>query len=530
MNESARGSDWVILPTVVRPVVEERRPVLLWVYTGGATVTAAGVDYRLSAGRAIWVPPGVRHGMRSDPGSVVVPIGAPVEAVTTVLSQVRVVSIPPGWESWLIHQSIDTEHIGRHVHDALPGRRSLIELVQGAHERAEHRGVDRLTDSRALTLPRSPAAWNVARRLLRDPGVPASADSLAADEKVSVKTLQRQFLTETGLTYSQWRTRARIRAAEQCLAEGCDIGWTASTVGYATAAGFTRAFQRHVGATPREYLRCTRKQPRGVVCRPEDVAGHTTDLASGAASEPPRIPHRRAWTRINPGHFLLWAYRGEVDVRVGNRSIRLHQGEATWVPAHVPNTIEYAPDSIAIPVGDSFAPVMPDVEALGTFSFPREAEAFLLHTSIVEYTRIRRDTEGPSFTEELFRAQFIANHAGAAARRVSGHSERITATLRRDPADSRSIRDWARHLQISPRALGEEFRQQTGETLPRWRAQLRMTVARHLLSLGDPPGAVHRRLGYASPAGFSNAFVAAHGISPRDYQRRDTGDPERTDV
>lgn len=101
-----------------------------------------------------------------------------------------------------------------------------------------------------------------------------------------------------------------------------------------------------------------------------EVVDHAAALAAGAASNPPASPLRRVWTRINQGHFLLWAYRGEADVRIGSRALRPQQGEAVWLPTRIPNTIEYAADFIAIPVGDSFAPVCLDVDELNVFSFP----------------------------------------------------------------------------------------------------------------------------------------------------------------
>lgn len=57
--------------------------------------------------------------------------------------------------------------------------------------------------------------------------------AFAALERVSVTTLQRQFRDETGMTFSEWRTRARIAAAEGHLADGRNIGWTGRRVGYA---------------------------------------------------------------------------------------------------------------------------------------------------------------------------------------------------------------------------------------------------------------------------------------------------------
>lgn len=147
---------------VVGPLAEEREPVLLWVRTGTATVEAAGTAHALVAGQAIWVPPGVVHATRTDAGAVVFPL-FPLEPhggeLPEVLSDVRVVAIPAGWEDWLVHQWLDKSH----VRDVLPGADALLDLVAGASP-----GVAAAAPG-ALPMPRSREARDVARALMRDP-------------------------------------------------------------------------------------------------------------------------------------------------------------------------------------------------------------------------------------------------------------------------------------------------------------------------------------------------------------------------
>lgn len=50
-----------------------------------------------------------------------------------------------------------------------------------------------------------------------------------------------------------------IAAATSYLAAGREIGWTGSQVGFATPAGFTRAFREHTGMTPTDYARANRR-------------------------------------------------------------------------------------------------------------------------------------------------------------------------------------------------------------------------------------------------------------------------------
>lgn len=509
------SAERTIPATATGPVTEDRYPVLLCVHSGTATVETAGVEHLLSAGQAIWVPPGVRHRTRAAAGAVVFPVIPRTSELPEALSTVRTITIPPPWWDWMIHQYIDGGHIEPHVHDALLGIPTVLGLVAGARSSPDLAG-----DAHALPLPSSREALNVARALLRQPGSFWTADAFAAREKVSVKTLQRQFRQQTGMAFSDWRARARIVAAAGHLATGRAIGWTGRQVGYATPAGFTRAFQRHAGVTPSEYARRARGAGGRCSLATTEVVEQAAALVDGHAPTPPGIPLRRTWSRAEEGHFLLWMYRGQARARIGAREFRLRVGEAIWIPAGMPYTLEYRAGAIAIPVGDSFARVRLTTEELTVFSFPSEAERFLLHTSIVSYTLFRSDGDRSSYTEDLFRAQFAGRSAGGGGTPLTGAIDVITRTLHRDPADPRSLAEWAAQLRLEPHELRRQFRSQTGEAFPRWRAQLRMFQARELLRYGDHPGEVAKRLGYASAAAFANAFAAAHGMSARQYRSR----------
>lgn len=75
---------------------------------------------------------------------------------------------------------------------------------------------------------------------------------------MSTKTLQRAFQSETGLTFGQWRTRARLYAAERLIVDGCTVQEASDLSGYATATGFIKAFRQLFGSTPAAYARAKR--------------------------------------------------------------------------------------------------------------------------------------------------------------------------------------------------------------------------------------------------------------------------------
>ncbi|MEH0970243.1 AraC family transcriptional regulator [Micromonospora sp. CPCC 205546] len=92
-------------------------------------------------------------------------------------------------------------------------------------------------------------AATVAMALVRDPGDATGLAEWAGRLHVSVKTLQRDFTREFGMSYSQWRTRLRLRAS-LALLETRPVGEVAHLIGYASPSAFIAAFAREYGCTP----------------------------------------------------------------------------------------------------------------------------------------------------------------------------------------------------------------------------------------------------------------------------------------
>lgn len=500
------------------PVTEEHEPVVLWVHTGAATVEVPGAAHRLGAGQAIWIPPGVQHRTQTDEGGVVVPIFPKVAELRGALAEVRVVTIPPGWDTWFVVQfDFNRFHSGgapAHAH-------ALVDLVLDSTRPATHSR--RGAAGPPLTMPQSQEARAVAQALLRMPGSNWTTADLAAQESISVRTLQRQFRRETGVVFSEWRTRARVSVAAKHLADGRSVSWTGQQVGYDTPAGFTRAFRRHFGLTPRDHARLV-DAPTRAPATADDTTAPLQALVAEDGRHPPSIPPRRWWSVVHDCHVLWWVYRGEATISIGSHRYPVQQGEAIWLPAGLSATIELAADSVLLPLGQRYGALHLAADELRAVSLPGEAEAFLLHTVLSEYTLFEPDTTQPRLADELFRQQQLDPSGGQdAGAGLTGAVAAIALALRRDPADSRSLADWAAHLGLPSRRLGAEFARQTGTSFPVWRAQLRMTLARELLRFGDPWREVSRTLGYATPAVFGKVFTTAHGISPRRYQQQVNG-------
>jgi len=92
-------------------------------------------------------------------------------------------------------------------------------------------------------------AMTIARTLTHDPADPTPLDEWAARLHASVKTVQRDFEREFGMSYSRWRTLTRLRAA-RALLELHPVHQVALRVGYASSSAFVAAFAKEFGHTP----------------------------------------------------------------------------------------------------------------------------------------------------------------------------------------------------------------------------------------------------------------------------------------
>ncbi|HUF35726.1 MAG TPA: transcriptional regulator FtrA [Gemmatimonadales bacterium] len=85
---------------------------------------------------------------------------------------------------------------------------------------------------------------------------PLGLEDLAREANMSVRTLARRFVEETGSTPHRWLTHERLLAARRRLETSHDsIDAVADAVGFETAMTFRHHFRRAYGTTPTAYRR-----------------------------------------------------------------------------------------------------------------------------------------------------------------------------------------------------------------------------------------------------------------------------------
>ena len=86
-----------------------------------------------------------------------------------------------------------------------------------------------------------------------------------------------------------------------------------------------------------------------------------------------------------------------------------------------------------------------------------------------------------------------------------------------NPADSRTLDDWADYTGASKRTINRLFAQQTGMSFQSWRQQLKLQRSLELLAVGESVTRVALELGYESSSAFIAMFKRCLGTTPTQY-------------
>ena len=98
--------------------------------------------------------------------------------------------------------------------------------------------------------------------------------------------------------------------------------------------------------------------------------------------------------------------------------------------------------------------------------------------------------------------------------------QRIAKALIANPADERSIDDWANFGAISSRTLSRRFVSETGFNFTAWRQRVRLLRSLEMLAEGISITAIALDLGYASISAYISLFRRTFGETPACYRSR----------
>lgn len=211
---------------------------LVYAVSGVMSVRAGETLWIVPPARAVWAPAGAEHEIRA--------LGD---------FAMRTVYFAPGLVGHLPREccALDVSPLLRELVLAITAVQ-LIEEADGEAMRLAAVAIDCIAASRTLPLhlplPRDPRAVRLAERLRAEPACALELPALARDAGASARTIQRLFLEETGLRFSEWRQRLRLLHGASLLGGGSSVTEAGFEAGYSGASAFTAAFRKQFGRTP----------------------------------------------------------------------------------------------------------------------------------------------------------------------------------------------------------------------------------------------------------------------------------------
>lgn len=214
---------------------------LVYARSGVMMVEAEGRVWFVPPTRAVWIPAGMRHRVATRGEVAMRTLYVAPSRAGDARQTVQALEVSPLLSELILHvlgkQMLDPLEP---EHDRLAG--VLMDLVGAAP-----------TLDFALPMPRDARALRLAEHLRDDPAERRDLDALAEEAGASLRTLQRCFSDETGMTIDAWRQKARLIHAAAALASGAAVTDAALACGYDSPSAFIAAFKRQFGVTPGKF-------------------------------------------------------------------------------------------------------------------------------------------------------------------------------------------------------------------------------------------------------------------------------------
>ena len=214
---------------------------LVYARTGVMQVMTPGAAWTVPPTRAIWLPPRRRHEIAMQGEVAMRTLYIAPERAAPLPAEAAALEVEPLLRELILH----VLGVG------------MLDPLRPADDRLAGLLIDRIVAARPVDLylpwPDDPRALALAERLRAAPTERTDISALATEAGASLRTLQRLFLSETGLTIEAWRQKARLVHAASLLSLGASVTNAAADCGYDSLSAFIAAFQRQFGVTPGRY-------------------------------------------------------------------------------------------------------------------------------------------------------------------------------------------------------------------------------------------------------------------------------------
>ncbi|MGV3711065.1 MAG: helix-turn-helix domain-containing protein [Gemmatimonas sp.] len=218
---------------------------VLWASRGVITVNVGTALWVVPTHQLLWLPPGHAHSVRMAGNGVLHRIYIRRSQCRNMLAARAVLQMGALLRE-LMRRVLDLDTLSA----SEPGDVRLLAMIKTELTTAPVAPVD-------LPMPKDARARRAAEfvRASSDAASFSDVDAISRHAGASVRTLERAFVRDTGMTLGVWRQRARMLHAMTLLTDGDTVTQAGLKVGYATTSAFVVAFRSVVGCTPGKWNR-----------------------------------------------------------------------------------------------------------------------------------------------------------------------------------------------------------------------------------------------------------------------------------
>ena len=218
---------------------------LVYAARGVLTVDTRDATWVVPPQRAVWMPPAKEHRLKASGEVQLRSLYVRPDAATRMPPNCEVLEVTPLLRELILRA---TELPLEYDERGPAGRimRLLLDELAGLPRLPYH-----------LPMPHSAPLSSICRRLVEAPDDGATLAEIARKDGMSSRTLARYFRRQTGMSFAEWRRRARLLQALGRIAEGRLILEVAMELGYDSPSAFSAMFKRELGAPPSRFRTST---------------------------------------------------------------------------------------------------------------------------------------------------------------------------------------------------------------------------------------------------------------------------------
>ncbi|SDU24961.1 helix-turn-helix transcriptional regulator [Stappia sp. ES.058] len=218
------------------------RAQLFHILRGSVTVVTQAGTFVVPPERAIFIPPDITHNSTYHTDTDVRFLYMRPDGLPPMPDAPFVVQVTPLLrELILAFMSRAPDYAADDATGRLAG--VLVDQIATSHVAPLHLPMPEDARLRAALAP-----------LIADPAAEVTAAALARRANLSLRSFERHFSSQTGLTFRAWRRQAKLMKAVEWLSQGAAVGEISDQLGYEGPSAFIATFKKAFGVTPGRYF------------------------------------------------------------------------------------------------------------------------------------------------------------------------------------------------------------------------------------------------------------------------------------